>query len=194
MSRQACNIKIIYANEQNTCFIPLIKKLLRMKALNALIGGLAGACAITVLHQVIKSKDDEAPRMDLLGMESLTKIMNKAGVRPPADGALYYITMAGDIVSNTFYYSLTGIGRKKTWLKGPALGLAAGIGAVLLPKPLGLNPKHSNYTRQTQLLSVLYYLAGGVVSSAVTKLLEHKTDRSVKAKVGKLRSKIAAIV
>jgi hypothetical protein len=165
-----------------------------MKVLHALIGGLAGACAITALHQIIKSNDDEAPRMDLLGMESLAKIMNKAGVRPPADDALYYITMAGDIVSNTFYYSLTGVGNKKTWLKGPALGLAAGIGAVLLPKPLGLNPKHSNYTRQTQLLSVLYYFAGGVVSSAVTKLLEHQTDRSVKAKAGKLRSNIKAIV
>lgn len=164
-----------------------------MKAINALLGGLAGACAITVLHQVIKSKDDEAPRMDLLGMESLTKIMNKTGVKPPNDNTLYYLTMAGDIVSNTFYYSLTGIGRKKTWLKGPALGLAAGVGAVLLPKPLGLNPKHSNYTRQTQLLSVLYYFAGGVVSSAVSKLLEHKTDKSVKAKARKLRKKLAIV-
>lgn len=151
-----------------------------MKAINALLGGLAGACAITVLHQVIKSKDNEAPRMDLLGMESLTKVLNKAGVTPPPDNQLYYITMAGDILSNTFYYSLTGIGREKTWLKGPALGLAAGIGAVLLPKPMGLNPKHSNYTRQTQLLSVLYYFAGGVVSAAVTKLLEPKETLSAR--------------
>jgi len=163
-----------------------------MKAINALLGGLAGACAITVLHQVIKSKDTEAPRMDLLGMESLTKILHKVGVEPPADDKLYYITMAGDILSNTFYYSLTGVGQKKTWLKGPVLGLAAGIGAILLPKPMGLNPKHSNYTRQTQLLSVLYYFAGGVVSSAVTKLLEPKTDTSVTAKVRKLKSKLSA--
>lgn len=167
---------------------------LYMKAINALLGGLAGACAITILHQVIKSKDDEAPRMDLLGMESLTKVLNKVGVKPPDDDKLYYITMAGDIISNAFYYSLTGIGSKKTLLKGTGLGLAAGLGAVLLPKPMGLNPKHSNYTRQTQLLSVLYYFAGGVVSAAVTKMLEHKSDKSVKAKAIKLRSKIKAIV
>jgi len=159
-----------------------------MKAVNALLGGLAGACAITVLHQIIKSKDNEAPRMDLLGMESLTKVLNKVGVKPPADDKLYYITMAGDILSNTFYYSLTGIGKQKTWLKGPGLGLAAGIGAILLPKPMGLNPKHSNYTRQTQLLSVLYYLAGGVVSAAVTKLLEPK---SKPAYASKLKKKLA---
>lgn len=162
-----------------------------MKAINALLGGLAGACAITILHQVIKSKDDEAPRMDLLGMESLTKVLSKVGVKPPADDKLYYITMAGDIISNAFYYSLTGIGHKKTLLKGTGLGLAAGLGAVLLPKPLGLNPKHSNYTRQTQLLSVLYYFAGGVVSAAVNKLLEHKTAKSIDNKVDKLTKKFA---
>lgn len=164
-----------------------------MKVLNALIGGLAGACAITALHQIIKHNDNEAPRMDLLGMESLTKVLNKVGVKPPADDKLYYITMAGDILSNTVYYSLNGAGQKSTWLKGSALGLAAGLGAVFLPKPMGLNPKHSNYTRQTQVLSVLYYLTGGLVSAAVTQLLEHQTDKFFISKASKLKRKLAAL-
>jgi hypothetical protein len=164
-----------------------------MKAINALLGGLAGAVAITVLHQIIKSKDDEAPRMDLLGMESLSKVLNKVGVEPPADNKLYYITMAGDILSNTFYYSLTGIGQKKTWLKGPALGLAAGLGAVFLPKPMGLNPKHSNYTRQTQALSVLYYLTGGLVSAAVTKMLERKKEKPLGINARKLKKRLVSL-
>ncbi|WP_345952765.1 hypothetical protein [Mucilaginibacter sp. PAMB04168] len=145
-----------------------------MKLLHALIGGFAGACAVTVLHQVIKKNDEDAPRMDLLGMESITKLLQKAGVEPPEGDKLYYMTMGGDIVSNTIFYSLTGVGDKKTWLKGTALGLAAGLGAVLLPKPLGLNEKHSNRTAQTQLLSVLYYFTGGLVSSAIIKLLDRK--------------------
>ena len=166
-----------------------------MKVLHALLGGLVGACAVTVLHQVIKNKDEEeAPRMDLLGMESITKILNKVGVEVPDDKRLYYITMAGDIASNTLYYSLTGVGEKKTWLKGPLLGLAGGLGAVYLPKPLGLNEKHSNRTRKTQLLSVLYYFTGGVVSAAVVKLLDSKTEKSSRFDVKDLKSKLKALV
>ncbi|WP_342644340.1 hypothetical protein [Mucilaginibacter sp. CSA2-8R] len=142
-----------------------------MKVLNALLGGLAGACAVTVLHQLIKKNDTEAPRMDLLGMESLTKLLDKAGIEPPVGKKLYYMTMGGDIISNSIYYSMAGIGDNKTVLKGAASGLAAGLGAVLLPKPMGLNEKHSNKSRETQVLAVLYYLTGGLVSSAVMKLL-----------------------
>lgn len=161
-----------------------------MKVLHALLGGLAGACAITVIHQLVKKKDEEAPRMDLLGMESLTKLFEKVGVKPPEDDNLYYLTMAGDIASNTIYYSMTGVGENKTWLKGPALGLAAGLGAVFLPKPLGLNEKHSNKTVQTQLLSVLYYFAGGLISSAVVKLLDSKSDKSFTLNADFIKQKI----
>jgi len=164
-----------------------------MKVSHALLGGLAGACAITILHQVIKNKDEEeAPRMDLLGMESITKLLNKVGVEVPNDDKLYYITMAGDVVSNTLYYSLAGVGEKKTWFKGPLLGLAAGLGAVFLPKPLGLNEKHSNKTKETQLLSVLYYFAGGVISSAVVKLLNMETDKGVKGKLNNAKDWLTA--
>ncbi|MBS7563430.1 hypothetical protein KHS38_03350 [Mucilaginibacter sp. Bleaf8] len=157
-----------------------------MKLLNAIAGGFTAACAITALHQYIKRRDENAPRMDLLGMESITKILQKAGVASPQEDKLYYITMAGDIFSNGVYYSLAGVGKNKTWLKGSALGLAAGLGAVLLPGPMGLNKKHSNRTAETQLLSVLYYFAGGLVSSAVAKLLEKSTaskGEQVKQKV-----------
>ena len=165
-----------------------------MKVLHALIGGLAGACAVTVIHQVIKKEDEEAPRMDLLGMESLTKIFEKVGVKPPVGKKLYNITMAGDILSNAVYYSLIGVGNEKTWLKGSALGLTAGLGAVFLPKPIGLNERHSNKTQRTQLLSVLYYFAGGVVSSAVMKLLNRKSANSYAKKVKQLQSTVTKLV
>lgn len=150
-----------------------------MKVLNALLGGLAGACAVTVLHQVIKKNDSEAPRMDLLGMESLTKLLDTVGVEKPEGKKLYYMTMGGDIISNSIYYSMAGIGDTKTVLKGAASGLAAGLGAVFLPKHMGLNEQHSNQTRETQILAILYYFTGGLISSAVMKLLNGRHETAV---------------
>jgi hypothetical protein len=161
-----------------------------MRLLNAFAGGLTAACAITALHQFVKYQDKDAPRMDLLGMESITKILQKMGIAPPEQEKLYYITMGGDIFSNAIFYSLTGLGKRKTWLKGSGLGLAAGLGAVLLPKPMGLNEQHSNRTRETQLLSVLYYLAGGLVSAGVVKLLEKATTSKAELVKQKLEAAV----
>jgi hypothetical protein len=148
-----------------------------MKALIALTGGLAGACIVTAMHQLIKKEDfKHAPRMDLLGMESLIKLAEKAHVKVPTGERLYNVTLAGDILSNTLYYSGIGIGKKQTWLKGGVLGLVAGLGAVYLPKPLHLNEAHSNRTPKTQVLSVLYYLTGGVVAAGVMQLLNNRQN------------------
>ncbi len=139
----------------------------------ALTGGFAGACVLTALHQLVKHEDAyHAPRMDLLGMESLKKIGRELKVPIPAGDKLYYITMASDVLSNAIYYSAAGLGKKNVVLKGAVLGLAAGVGAVYLPGPLGLDAKQSNRTPQTQVLAVLYYLTGGVVAGSVMKFLK----------------------
>jgi hypothetical protein len=57
------------------------------------------------------------------------------------------------------------------------LGLTAGLGAVLLPKPMGLNPKHSNRTVETQIMTVSLYVIGGIVAAGVMKLLDKKKKR-----------------
>ena len=69
---------------------------------------------------------------------------------------------------------LAGIGKKGVWWRGPALGFLAGMGAVLLPKPLGLNREYSNRTPATKIMTIAWYLAGGLVSSAVASLLKNK--------------------
>lgn len=143
-----------------------------MNMIKALAGGFAGACALTAIHQLIKSKDKDAPRMDLLGVESLAKILTAFGCNMPEGDNLYRATLAGDIISNSFYYSLIGMGDKKTWLKGISMGMAAGLGAVYLPKPLGLNQAYSNRTPETRLLAILYYLAGGMVTAGMLELLK----------------------
>jgi len=47
------------------------------------------------------------------------------------------------------------------------LGLAAGVGAVFLPKHIGLGEEMTARTRETELMTVGWYLAGGLAAAAV---------------------------
>lgn len=149
-----------------------------MKVTNVLAGGLAGAATVTLLHEGIRRVVPDAPRMDRLGMQAIAKGLKKAGRKVPNADALFTVAMAGDLVSNAIYYSATGIGEEKNiWTRGSLLGLAAGVGAVLLPGPLGLSKKHSNKTVATQVMTVGLYMTGALVTTAVIKLLNKKKEK-----------------
>ncbi|MEJ6982589.1 hypothetical protein WG906_19135 [Pedobacter sp. P351] len=147
-----------------------------MKLISSIGGGLAGACALTILHEIVKRINNDAPRMDLLGMQTVKKGMQSAEQPVPEDKHLYQIALAGDIVSNTIYYSLGIAGKRKyIWPKGALTGLSAGIAAIFLPKALGLNPAYSSRTLTTKAFTTGLYLIGGLVASAVAKKIENKT-------------------
>ena len=144
-----------------------------MKASNSLAGGLAGALVLTVMHELIRRKVDDAPRMDRLGEQAINKTLKTAGSKPLRGKKAYYITLISDIVSNALYYSLIGGGSKKNSLaRGLALGLAAGIGGVELPGPLGLNKQYAARTQKTSGLTIGYYLIGGVIAAAAMNALQ----------------------
>ena len=146
-----------------------------MRPVTALEGGLAGSIILTSIHELIKRTNPKAPRMDLLGMNALSKLLQKTFDKNPDPKTLFIWTLAGDIIANSLYYSLTGTGKSKTALvKGTLLGLAAGAGAILLPKPLGLNQAYSTRTTTTKLLTVVLYLTGGLIAAATVKLLEKR--------------------
>src|SRR5438270_6134231 len=139
-----------------------------MKTINALGGGLAGACAVSLIHETVRRIIPEAPRMDLLGKEAISRGLRASGLKAPKENQLFTLALAGDIVSNSLYFSLAGVGAEKNlWVKSSLLGLSAGIGAVLLPGPLGLNKEHSNKTLSTKLMTVGLYVAGALVTTAV---------------------------
>jgi hypothetical protein len=107
---------------------------------SGIIGGLAGATAVTLIHESIKRVVPQAPRMDLLGMSALEKGLSKIGADGLQRKTLYTTALAGDLVSNSLFYALAGLGKtKNVWVRSSILGVAAGLSAVLLPKPLGLN-------------------------------------------------------
>ena len=145
-----------------------------MKLLPSLAAGFAGALALTALHETVRHlRPTDAPRMDVLGMRGLRKLLGKANAPQPDDDTLFSLTMAGDILSNGLYYALVGSG-KHTVRRGLALGALAGAGGVLLPGPLGLGEAPSNRTPQTQAMTVAWYTVGGLVAGAVAQALRKR--------------------
>lgn len=146
-----------------------------MKATTVIAGGLAGATAVTLIHESLKAVVPQAPRMDRLGMQAISNGLRKAGKTVPKQNTLFTMALAGDLLSNAIYYSAAGIGSEKNlWLRGTLLGLSAGIGAVVLPEPLGLNKQHSNRTLATKFMTVGLYVAGALVTTAVIKVMNRK--------------------
>lgn len=146
-----------------------------MKLINSLIGGFAGAISLNILHETVKRYYDKAPRIDILGEEAMEKSMEAVGIDPPQGRELYLATLAGDVISNGFYYSAIGLGSTKNiWVKGAIAGLTAGVGALKLPAPMGLDDLPVTYSRETKALTVSWYLFGALVATAVIQALEKK--------------------
>jgi hypothetical protein len=141
----------------------------------ALAAGVAGAAVLTAVHETTRRVTRDAPRMDVLGERAIAKMMRGAGGTPPRGEGLHRLALGGDIVSNSLYYALVGSGRD-AWLRGAGLGLAAGIGAVLLPPVLGLGRAPRGLTARTKAMTVGYYLIGGLAAAAVSRLLSGDED------------------
>lgn len=137
-----------------------------------IVSGVAGALALTGLHQVFKNISVSAPRVDILGMRTIVKILKRFGFSIPKAKKLYLTSLAGDILFNSIYYSLTSTG-KRPLLSGSALGIGAGAGVVNLPGRLGLGKGFSASSGKQKLMSYAIYLTGGIVSAISYKLLKN---------------------
>ncbi len=143
-----------------------------MKTTSSIISGLAGAAAITLLHEILKRTITNAPRMDKMGRQGVAKIISATGADMPSKDTLQEIALGGDLVSNAGYFAMVGIKPGYSLVTGAALGLAAGIGAVTLPGELGLNEKYSGATNNTKFLTLLLYVTGGLVAGFVHNAFE----------------------
>lgn len=137
---------------------------------NAAVAGAAGAATTNILHETIRRLTPQAPRIDLVGMQALAKILSQSGSDVPTGKALYYFTLAGDLASNTAYFALVGAApRERAIAVGCALGTVAGIGAVLLPPRMDLAAAPTQRTPTTRLLTVALYAAGGLTAGLVRR-------------------------
>lgn len=146
-----------------------------MNTMRNLLGGLIGAVTLNVLHELYRRIDPLAPRIDLVGEEALTKTVEATGHSAPKGKKLYLATLVGDIVSNSIYYAVIGQSRyQNLLLRGAALGLAAGVGALKLSEPIGLDDTPISKSTRTKVLTVAWYLAGGLVTALVLKKMRDK--------------------
>ena len=145
-----------------------------MKVSAALAGGLAGTLTVASLHEALKRVTHDAPRMDLLNIELIRKGFKSMNKKVPKKDELERWAVGGELLCDTAYYGLAGMGGKKgVWLRGALLGLVAGVTAVVLPRPLGLPEEPSNKTSATQLMTIGLYLMGGLATSAITELVDN---------------------
>lgn len=145
--------------------------------ISSAIGGLAGACALTLINQAIAKLDKRAPRLDLLGMNAVAKFFKSPKSAPMVVQKLLPMAVAGDLVSNSLYYSMaSGKTKRQTLIKGALLGLGAGLGAVALPRPMGLDATPTNLTTRTQVLTIAWYVIGGLVAAAAINAMDEREE------------------
>ena len=141
-----------------------------MKTQHMLISGAIGAASLNLIHESARRIIPHAPRVDVLGMRALAMSMRAADQTPPPRDQLYWLTLIGDLISNSLYYSLVGVGKREhIWRRGVLLGAAAGLGSVILPRPMGLGRQPNKSTPATQIMTFLWYFIGGLAASAVAQ-------------------------
>jgi hypothetical protein len=152
-----------------------------MKVSSALAGGLAGTITVASMHEAMRRISPDAPRMDKLDMDLLRKSLQGMKKKVPEEIDLQRWAVGGELFADTAYFSLAAAGgRKRAWLCGALLGLAAGVSAVMLPKPLGLPQESSNKTLSTKIMTIGLYLIGGLAAAAVATLVDSAENNDEK--------------
>jgi len=134
---------------------------------DSLVSGMAGAVALTAVHQAARAVTDSAPRMDVVGMRALARSADGIDTdAPQTNKALYGATLAGDLICNSAYYSLA-----TTYTRGAVMGLVGGLGALVLPQRLGLGAPPKSELLSNQVMTVAWYVIGGLAAAATAQFL-----------------------
>ena len=131
------------------------------------IGGLAGAAAVTAVNESVRQFVPQAPHLQLLGIQAVRKMFIKSEEPVPDQDTQYGIAMSGELMANASYYSLAGT----STTRGVLLGLAAGLGGIFLPEKMGLSEAPTSRSLTTEIMTVGYYVLGGIVAAKTAKSL-----------------------
>jgi hypothetical protein len=142
----------------------------------ALASGAVGACALTLVHEAARHSAADAPRVDRVGKRAVGRAARALGLGSPTEEERYRTALAGELASNSLFYSLVALGgpRRSVGL-GAVLGAIGGIGAVTLPGPLGLGRRPVRRTLPTAAMTVAWYTLGGLAAGTAYRSLARET-------------------
>ena len=126
-----------------------------------ILAGLGGAIALNILHETIRKNFSNVPHINEVGEEALLKITDNTPINITGENNLYAATLVGDVISNGIYYATTATKNDLT------SGLLVGVGAIALPKKLGLNDEPVAENTQKKLMTVGYYIFGALVTKFI---------------------------
>ena len=111
--------------------------------------------------------------MDVLGERAIARTVKAAGGTLPMQPTLHRWALAGDLIANSAYYSLVTCGQgAHMFTRGIAMGLAAGAGALVLPRRLGLGDAPKSDHLPNQIMTVAWYSIGGLAASFAGRALK----------------------
>jgi hypothetical protein len=110
--------------------------------------------------------------MDVLGKRAMNRVIEARGQERLREDQLEMPSLVLDLVANGFYYSLACVGgRGRAPTVGTVLGLCAGLGALVLPKRIGLgDPPHADDITN-QMMTVAWYTSAGLLAGATAHAL-----------------------
>jgi hypothetical protein len=138
-----------------------------------LLSGLAGALTVTALNYIGQRLTSQAPRLDEVGRRAVRKTSQNVAGTTPDESTVQAAALGTDLVSNSMFYSLVGVGRaKRPELRGLLAGAAAGALGVLLIPMLGLGRKTVGVGAKGKAMAVGQYALAGLAAG-----LAHRVQR-----------------
>jgi hypothetical protein len=150
-----------------------------------LASGLIGSAVLTILHEGARRILPSAPRLDILGMRGVAKLFQIFRSSPPTGQRLRFLALVGDIITNTLYYSRVPGIRSTGWLRGLVLGSGAGIATQLLSPLLGLGKKPIARKNVTRVMTVAWYLVGGLAAAWVARRSQPHNSQTSQRHLGR---------
>lgn len=143
-----------------------------------LIAGAIGAVALNAVHGLAKKIIKDAPKIDEIGNEGLSKAIESVGLASPSEQVVDNTTTTFNFVTNTLSYRMIGeYDSKNLVLLGALHGLAVGAATLSLSKTLDLDETPVARTLLTECLTVTWYILGGIATATALKVIRSHTDK-----------------